>query len=420
MKRSKVIMLLIGLVVGFYSCSDPRTELSPLTIEAESPFVVSQIIEGENGEIICIGYDNAISGWATEDGTVVRIYSKGLNLDQEIAEEFATKVDGFQNVTPYAGNQFIVIGVDTSGVIPRFHVTIRDRQMTVLKENHLLGKYNFKTNEVMSVLIRSNGQISLIATNEKLLPNGGTEASFINHYLLDKEPTIINNTELSYTEAVNSVLLEDESILVLGANDFFRYDSATGFFTFGKEFLSRRVLQDNNVVEVEVVPLYYSHVQVAGFNRIGNRIVHHSISNDEHVLRYAYFNSDNGEYIDMYTLPSIYTNHVYRNFESNFHFKFGSANPVSYGPDGVAGHFLYSNIDENITFFELSETGTVSPTFSLNLPPLDEILSYRQCFTKDGHLVAGVSYKYNGKLYFTLQTLDLDGNIIKENRAQEQ
>ena len=419
LKQNKYLILLIALITSL-SCNELRTDLSPLSIQTGNPFVISQMVELENGEIMCEGFDNAIATGAQDDVPVLRFYSKGLDLTHQVKDAFQTSVQDFQHITPYQDDAYLVIGVDTTQIVPRHHVSLRDRHLNILQETDLLGKYQYNSNEVLSALVLENGNISLILSNEKLLPDLSSEGVFIYHYLLDADLNTIVKTELFYADGVNSAQLDDQSILTVGSRDFFLFDSITGNFTFGKSFYSRHIREDGEIFGLDTIPLYYSHIEVAGMTNIGDQIVHHSISNDEHVLRYVFFNSDIGKFTNIYTLPTIYTNHVYRNFSSSFHFKFGSANPVSKGPNGLSGHFLYSNIDEKIIFFKVAGSGEVVPTFSLNLPPFDEILSYRQCFTRDGHIVAGVSYKYKDKLYFTLQTLDLEGNIIKESRAADE
>lgn len=73
---------------------------------------------------------------------------------------------------------------------------------------------------------------------------------------------------------------------------------------------------------------------------------------------------------------------------------------------------MYTPDAERVQYVQVQQGLKLTPTFTLFLPPVEEVGTMRQVFTNRETMLVGVSYQYNGLWYFNLQEVDFNGEIV--------
>jgi hypothetical protein len=112
-------------------------------------------------------------------------------------------------------------------------------------------------------------------------------------------------------------------------------------------------------------------------------------------------------------LQSNYGAFLYRNTYDFLGSFYGQGNPLPENILNGHGQLIYSEYRQQLYLQEVNEALNLTEKFTLLLPEFDNLISFRQFFTTQGTIIAGVSYMYKGKSTFTLRELRLDGKVVK-------
>jgi hypothetical protein len=390
-----IALIFLGLFL-FLGCQKKElNNLSNLSFDRASNFVVSSIQAGRNDEFYCIG-----KTYLT-DSNIVRRYSKEKVLLEEFNLSRNQSFTGDLVLKYLQRKGWMISNESRTAANTTLNVFITDEKFSIIRQNelinmeNLLGIYRGWVN-VYQQQILSNGDLLLVCDTISWIKRSPTSYGTdygIGIYRFDADLNLKhapfhgsgNNNGESQARAVE---LNDQSL-------FYVYYHQTRFVN--------GILEQNGTMRYqdERIPTFPQSDPI-GLSRAGENVLLNTSVNNLLIPHYILMEPKSG------------------NIEKESMLPLHSINKGLAGPNALpeqlnninSGHVLFSEDRNKLFYVSVDETGNLEHRFDLFLPEFTDIFAYRQMLNADGSITVGVSYKYKGKIGFVLQKLTIDGGLV--------
>jgi len=405
---------ILFLITACFSigCRDDFPDNSKLVLQNTESFIVTSVQKDASGFINAIGYDVR-----TNQNLIYR-YDGELHFIEKINLSNEHKFAGALQVK-FLPDNTCLISQYTTDPNPQLIIHRTDADFNITQKNILRSSTDSLFSATMrEMILLKNGDIGIcydtIAIPQRELIFGGYVIA-----RLDKDLNLIHNYQESFGRyyghhSPKIVEQKDGSIFFLTSTIVQEQNFPYGRISIGT-LTALGEIENYKVLELEKEQQWLEPYSLSSTD---NEVVFHFMANVQN-LRYLHINTESGLITKDVELPYGEINH--RNERGNWFNKFplgsesfisGSANelPKSLMPN--QGNFLFSTADQSLYFQKYNEDGSFSRSFTLNLPELDNLYSYRHVFTDEKTIILAISYDHNGRNYLNLQEMSLDGELI--------
>lgn len=414
MKKSRSFFLFI-VIAFLLSCSDNNINQSAIHLSGNEEFIVEHIDHREDGRILVHGNNRS------KDQYVIKIYDRNLNI---IDEKFPQQRNEFQGqlkgIMLNNGNWFFVKVEDNPLGNVGLFVTDEDFNISSSRYEKTDTSY-VDLPDIYSLEELKNGDLWLIrdSSDKIVFCRYTTDLKPLFKITPLQEPhqeKYVSSTSMStfspysIEQATGNITISyvrDESIN-------YYYDTASN--PYATELVDSIHLGEINpqgeLVYSKSHSIQVAHALCIGMGIKDDYVLLGTVFNDEHLLRYYSFDLDDFSQIDHIQLENNFINHQVNSINNPFHFNLGIGNPFPKHLKSGQGHFLYARDKEELIHLSINQELDIKEEFTLQLPLMDEVLSYRQVYTDQNTIIVGVSYIYQGKNFFDLKEVNLEGDVV--------
>lgn len=406
MNMNKTLITFVLIIAGLVSCKEEnRVNKSNIRLYEGNNFRITSITPGSNGSIWCVGLKG-------DDTLLAHQYDASFNLLKSIN---LTETRGFTSNTflqPNDKGGWLTLSTLEESYRIHFELTVLDEEFQTVKSNKSISMLKGFQPDIINFVALKSGNYIL---NYNRIFGENNENIVVK---LNADLVPIWETKFPQAKYLQSDFFENAhgeiqtaSLNTLGQAP----PNYSGIIFFMNEPTFLKVALIGSGGEILLDSQYYvpsHHTSPIGISHIEEAVLFNFITNDEHIQQYVSVSLDGTQYRQV-QLGFNYINHQIIDGYSFGHFPLGVANPLPRRLKTGQGHLIYSEVDKKLQFLEVAEHPVLNWKFPIPLPEFDELLSYRQLFTERGTIIAGVSFRYSGVEYFTLQEFGMDGEVLQ-------
>jgi hypothetical protein len=398
-------LTLILVILGLFSCRDENLEnASRIRLDATNDFLISSITPGSNGSIWCLGQN-------ANDELMANQYDASFNLLKTINLTETKGIDAKALMQPDTKGGWLHARLIEESNIVRIELTVLNEEFEEIKSTRPITTLSTLTPTLVSFVALEGGDYVL--NYNRFIARRNEDV------VIRLDPNLVPIWEAKYNDSdqLFSDFIEntDGEIQVASLISLSRSTSPSGstiFYLSPKTSLRVSLIgSEGQILLDSQLAIQSHHTSPIGISHTADEFIFNFISNDEHIQQYASMSFD-GTQSNHVQLGFNYINHQIVEGYDFGHFPHGQANPLPRTLKSGQGHLIYSEVDKKLQFLEVGPKAELTWKFPIHLPEFDELLSYRQLFTDHETIIVGVSYRYLGKEYFTLQELGVDGKVL--------
>ncbi|MCB0735020.1 MAG: hypothetical protein KDC76_10575 [Bacteroidetes bacterium] len=410
--RGRYISVVLGLMLFLGGCMEDGVNQARKNFQPTGEFLIRNIQIRENGDIACVGSNRA------GDTTKVYLYDQNLNLKNILIPSANRDLKGYLHIQSLKNNDWLVVGSDARAE-DQVVAYRTNPDFNILHRQALTGK-NFDTSWyamfVYEVQELDNGDLMVVHDDFRV--RSGFKVSRLGPDLSVRYQA---NPWFQYEKSnTASLFISSPKVMELSDGRF-----AGCFMREEIVWVQPNVSYEEaytiqfGIMDAQGEPLLEtqwlykaSHAQIVSISETENSFVIGTIYNDEHLLHYHEVDKVTGKLMQTVQLDNHFRNNRWVFPRYLNHFGYGEANRLPQKLSAHGGHFLYTPDAERVQYVQVQQGLKLTPTFTLFLPPVEEVGTMRQVFTNRETMLVGVSYQYNGLWYFNLQEVDFNGEIV--------
>lgn len=387
------------ILFGLAACSEIESDRSGLRLHFDEEFTLTDMQEGLNGEIHCIGFQE---WWDTikvltfdRDRNLIRETNILKLLDRPIKGEFLHLPQG---------GWFAALSRSGNGDYNAIDLFRFDENFNILKQKEIYyaSSFGFYSNNIQHLSLTRSGNVLMAYDTtviDRIVPGEYESGFLISCYTQDL------NEVWTYRGKATG---EDSSAWSPGYCRVFESDD--GYINYAMDldiyFQDHCVLgQLNSEGKLIYQRLYEPFAAYSNMLSLSNggdfMLVNTAVNNDD-IMVYTKYDLASGELMERKQLK-------FQKDRTGFWIQTSSVLPPTIKAE--TGHFLIA-IDRKRLFYQFVDPQlNFRDGFDLVMPEFDQIRACKHVIRENGNIVVAVTFLKNGKTHFLISEYDTQGNI---------
>lgn len=401
-KLNKHLGYVLMILLGSAGCSEIESDRSGLRLNFDKGFTLTDMQEGLNGEIHCIGFQE---WWDTmkvltfdRDRNLIRETNILKLLDRPIKGEFLHLPQG---------GWFVALsrsGEDANGDYNAIDLFRFDEDFNIMREKEIYyaSSFGFYSNTVRHLSLTRSGNVLMAydTTVFNRLEPGDDESGFlIACYTQDLEEVwtyrgkATGEDSAVWSPGYCSVIESDDGRInyALDLDIYFRDHCVLGQLNNEGKLIYQRLYEP-----------FAAYSNMLSMSIGDDFMLVNTAANNDDIMVYTKYDLASGELMERKQLK-------FQKDRTGFWIQTSSVLPPNIKAE--TGHFLVA-IDRKRLFYQFVDPQlNFRDGFDVIMPEFDQIRACKHVIRENGNIVVAVTFLKNGKTHFLLSEYDAQGNI---------